>query len=1219
MKKSILSLLRNAALTFGLLLTANANAGFRISQPSADVRQQALMSLQDVGPVGDEDIQSTTGEEPFSVDFTALGIANPLDAYVLLVNEETGNAVELSADNDVEGKLTIPPLAMAELEMQYLGASPFYRCMVVACAETDLDDDEIVDLTAVETSIGAVEMPNFNYMNENGEVSLTSTADRNLVSVSKSSKTYSVLDPSDPAQQDVIRRLMQEESYDVYTYQLPDGTLYFYNEETKTRIDVEPESVTLGDLNFSVTIIGADKVRNASEDQVKKAVTYACGIWSKAVRGSCPITVQITFTEGSNFRDYHTLADSASPPVVLSGGVFYPSTIYNQMAGQDAFPNNSDVTLRFNVNYTDATWCRNTYGMDCTYYFGIDKNPGFYQQDFVTVLLHEIAHGMGFAGNVFYSSEQSYSAYSGSFYYGPGDGYVYFGTDYDYPNVFSRYLSYNGTRLTSMTWANRAAAVTSGNLYWDGPNVKQLNNGNRVKLYAPTTWAPGSSVSHWDDSVMNSYDVFMTWQHHYALHEIAPLEKMMMKDLGWTIPGPDDPSPVPPTPTGVSATKGTYDGKVVISWSSSSGAVRYGVWRQPTSSSSSIYSLLSSSVSSCSYTDSSVSGTTHYRYIVAAFNSAGERSGYSTPVEGYAKLSDIRTLSSVEVGGPASLSAGSYANYTCTAYYSDGTHADVSTSSGCTWSVPYGATYVDQTGRKVTAHSLTSSQTFTIRAQYTENGVSKSNQKTVTITPQPITYTISYGLNGGTAGSSMPASASYGTSFYVSAPRKAGSTFTGWTVTSGLNSSTAKWGTTSSPSTSISGSSTKCVNGASGNVYFINLRNTSGSVTLTANWSSAPITDNDHLANAAVISGISGHTSGSTVGATRESREKLPRAQENVCGSIWYSWTAPISGEVTFSTEGSSFDTVLAVYTGGSTHDSLTEFVSDDDGGENRTSIVRFRAIAGTTYKISIAGWKTNTGSVSLRWNMDDKVYLFVKRLYNYCLNRDPDESGGANWTARLKSGARDGISAAYGFCLSAEMKRRNLSNAQYVDILYRAMMDRASDANGKAYWVNLLDNGVSRAGVFCGFAKSAEFARICSSYGIVCGTINPDWLEERDKNYGVTMFVARCYTKALNRDYDVKGLNSWCAKINSSSTKKATAIQVAKSFLNSNEFKRRNLSNSAYVDVMYRTFFDRNPDTNGKRKWLGQLDSGVSRDKVMASFYNSNEFATIMAGYGIR
>ena len=247
------------------------------------------------------------------------------------------------------------------------------------------------------------------------------------------------------------------------------------------------------------------------------------------------------------------------------------------------------------------------------------------------------------------------------------------------------------------------------------------------------------------------------------------------------------------------------------------------------------------------------------------------------------------------------------------------------------------------------------------------------------------------------------------------------------------------------------------------------------------------------------------------------------------------------------------------------------------------------------------------------------EIYDFVYRLYNLCLGRAPDKNGINTWSWRLSSGTHNGAMTAFGFCLSTEMERRNLSNAEYVEVLYGAIMGRAPDTNGKAYWVNLLDNGVSRRGVFRGFAESAEFTRICNDYGIVRGNVDPARLEERDKNRGVTMFVARCYTKALNRNYDVKGLNSWCAKINSSSTKKATAIQVAKSFLNSNEFKRRNLSNSAYVDVLYRTFFDRNPDTNGKKKWLGQLDSGVSRDKVMASFYNSNEFATIMAGYGIR
>jgi len=99
------------------------------------------------------------------------------------------------------------------------------------------------------------------------------------------------------------------------------------------------------------------------------------------------------------------------------------------------------------------------------------------------------------------------------------------------------------------------------------------------------------------------------------------------------------------------------------------------------------------------------------------------------------------------------------------------------------------------------------------------------------------TYSISYVLNSGTHGTTHPTSATYDTPFYVSAPTRTGYNFTGWTVTSGLNTSTAKWGTTSATTESITSTSTKCVNGTS-NVYFRSITATAnGSVTLTANWS----------------------------------------------------------------------------------------------------------------------------------------------------------------------------------------------------------------------------------------------------------------------------------------------------------------------------------------------------------------------------------------------
>ena len=42
--------------------------------------------------------------------------------------------------------------------------------------------------------------------------------------------------------------------------------------------------------------------------------------------------------------------------------------------------------------------------------------------------------------------------------------------------------------------------VTAGPVYFDGANAKAANGGARVAVYAPSTYAPGSSLIHLDDS-----------------------------------------------------------------------------------------------------------------------------------------------------------------------------------------------------------------------------------------------------------------------------------------------------------------------------------------------------------------------------------------------------------------------------------------------------------------------------------------------------------------------------------------------------------------------------------------------------------------------------------------------------------------------------------------------------------------------------------------------
>ena len=60
------------------------------------------------------------------------------------------------------------------------------------------------------------------------------------------------------------------------------------------------------------------------------------------------------------------------------------------------------------------------------------------------------------------------------------------------------------------------------------------------------------------------------------------------------------------------------------------------------------------------------------------------------------------------------------------------------------------------------------------------------------------------------------------------------------------------------------------------------------------------------------------------------------------------------------------------------------------------------------------------------------------------------------------------------------------MSNAEFVNRLYRTFMGREADEAGFSAWVSQLDGDVSLEDVFNGFAESPEFTRICASYGIV-------------------------------------------------------------------------------------------------------------------------------------
>jgi hypothetical protein len=127
---------------------------------------------------------------------------------------------------------------------------------------------------------------------------------------------------------------------------------------------------------------------------------------------------------------------------------------------------------------------------------------------------------------------------------------------------------------------------------------------------------------------------------------------------------------------------------------------------------------------------------------------------------------------------------------------------------------------------------------------------------------------------------------------------------------------------------------------------------------------------NDGFAAATVLQGGKGRVSGVFWWATREAGEPH-HAGSHLDQTLWYAWTAPTSGRVRMDTIGSSSDSVIAVYTG----DSLAtlQLVASDDGEVGPSGIfwssVRFKAQAGTTYHVAVAGW-TDGGQVYVNWNV---------------------------------------------------------------------------------------------------------------------------------------------------------------------------------------------------------------------------------------------------------
>jgi hypothetical protein len=105
----------------------------------------------------------------------------------------------------------------------------------------------------------------------------------------------------------------------------------------------------------------------------------------------------------------------------------------------------------------------------------------------------------------------------------------------------------------------------------------------------------------------------------------------------------------------------------------------------------------------------------------------------------------------------------------------------------------------------------------------------------------------------------------------------------------------------------------------------------------------------------------------STACATKEAGEPNHTGR-NVTNTIWFRWTAPYTGNAIITTEGSTFNTLLAVYRGAG-FGALNSVASSNDDGQKQTSRVSFNATSNTVYQIAVAGLANAPGGVALHIN----------------------------------------------------------------------------------------------------------------------------------------------------------------------------------------------------------------------------------------------------------
>ncbi len=361
--------------------------------------------------------------------------------------------------------------------------------------------------------------------------------------------------------------------------------------------------------SFSITYIpegGTDPWGEpcyAFPEEARTCFDAATEIWADTLQSDVPITIEACW---ANMGSPYILGYSGGGPLhrnfpgAPQANTWYCGSLANALSGSDLSASSFDMHITYNRNFS--------------WYYGTDGNTPAGQMDLMSVVLHEICHGLNISGSMQYSS-------------GTGSWGIW-----GCPGVYDTFTRDGaGSQLINTScYPNPSSALgtalTSNDIWFHGSQAMAANGNQRVKIYAPSTWSSGSSYSHLDYNTFNNTPnqlMVYAMSSGESIHDPGTVTLGLLEDLGWPVFSATVPTVVTSVLSSIGSSTATSGGTV----SSDGGAmvtargVCWGTSSNPTVSNSKTTD--GTGTGSFTSTITGLNPSTDYHVRAYATNSAG--------------------------------------------------------------------------------------------------------------------------------------------------------------------------------------------------------------------------------------------------------------------------------------------------------------------------------------------------------------------------------------------------------------------------------------------------------------------------------------------------------------------------------------------------------------------------------------------------------------------